>query len=148
MIPYLSLLGSKDIIFTHMSHDTGVAHTWNITKLQEWIAAHPPPPDKCKTLAIQTEHVTHVLQKMGIEPHRLARITPQDLIDYPIIAVDWPDGTTSIIDGNHRFARAGLEGLTGIRAYVFAVADLEPFEIDFPQELQQIAVQNTNSGIG
>jgi len=68
----------------------------------------------------------HVRTNNGVEPDRLAKITGPDL-ERPGIMVHWPDGHSTLIDGNHRLVRRGMLGLRGFRFIMVDVKDCAPY---------------------
>jgi len=67
-----------------------------------------------------TDHcVSHIKENMGIEQDRIDRLCDPYLSE-PVIAVDWGDGTITIVDGNHRMVKLHDQGETRVEAYVYA----------------------------
>lgn len=74
--------------------------------------------------------VEHVRNNHGVEPKRVAELTAADL-ERPAIAVFWPNGHTTFIDGNHRMVRRWDSGLRTMRyALVVLTKEVLPYICD------------------
>lgn len=61
--------------------------------------------------------VEHIREKGGVEVERMASLTAADL-ERPAIAIYWPNGYTTVIDGNNRLVRRWDDGLRDVRMAV------------------------------
>lgn len=66
--------------------------------------------------------IEHIRKNNGVEPERIASLTAADL-ERPAIVVLWPDGHSSVIDGNNRLVRRWDDGLKTFR---FAAVTVSP----------------------
>lgn len=69
---------------------------------------------------------SHVLTNNGVESKRLSKLTTADL-ERPGIMVLWPDGHSTLIDGNHRLCGRYLAGARDFRFLIVDVRDCVPF---------------------
>jgi hypothetical protein len=92
-----------DQIYTHIDPTDGTVRHFNASAMI----------DACKTghcpfkrliIPIEPLFVQLCLEQRGIEPHRLVRLTTEQLDD-PILGARFPDGTTLTVDGHHRYVR-------------------------------------------
>ena len=58
--------------------------------------------------------VEHLRDKGGVEAARMKNLTAADL-ERPAIAIFWPNGYTTVIDGNNRIVRRWDDGLRTVR---------------------------------
>jgi hypothetical protein len=64
------------------------------------------------------EHwIEHIRDKGGVEVERMQSLTAADL-ERPPVAVFWPNGYTTVIDGNNRLVRRWDDGLRNVRMAV------------------------------
>jgi hypothetical protein len=61
--------------------------------------------------------VQHIRAKGGVEAARMKQLTAADL-ERPPIAIYWPNGYTTVIDGNNRLVRRWDDGLRSVRLAV------------------------------
>lgn len=71
---------------------------------------------------LDDDFVSRCRNNNGVDPLRAARLTADDLAR-PGIAVHWPNGYTTLIDGNHRLCQLWD---TGGREFRFAVITIGP----------------------
>lgn len=71
---------------------------------------------------LDNDFVSHCRENNGVNPTRASRLTADDLAR-PGIAVHWPNGYTTLIDGNHRLCQLWD---TGGREFRFAVITIGP----------------------
>ncbi len=64
--------------------------------------------------------IDHIRDKGGVEVERMKTLTAADL-ERPPIAVFWPNGYTTIIDGNNRLVRRWDDGLRTVRMAVVPI---------------------------
>ena len=78
-------------------------------------------------MALVPDFVEHVRTNNGVEMQRVAGLSVADL-ERPPIALLWPDGHSSFIDGNHRIVRRWDDGLRTLRFALVPVAlELIPY---------------------
>lgn len=76
---------------------------------------------------LTAEWVEHIRVNNGVETERMKTLTAADL-ERPGICVFWPNGYTTVIDGNNRMVRRWDDGLTTFRfANVHVSQELIPF---------------------
>lgn len=64
--------------------------------------------------------INHIRDKGGVEVERMKQLTAADL-ERPPIAVYWPNGYTTVIDGNNRMVRRWDDGLRMVRMAVIVL---------------------------
>ncbi len=71
--------------------------------------------------------VAHLRDKGGVEVERMKSLTDADL-QRPAIAIFWPNGYTTVIDGNNRIVRRWDDGLRTVRMAVVPLSkEMLPF---------------------
>lgn len=108
--------------------DNGRVYTWNITKLVKAMRAGLEPDTRI-TIPVDESLYNIILHSNGVEPDHLKRITEERLKE-PIIVIEHPDHTNTIIDGSHRLVKNFQQGNREVRAYLFKLESLEPFRIE------------------
>lgn len=113
-IPWQAL--GDEIVYTIIDETDGAPITLAIQRIEaQCIAAVLKGIAKVCTVDVDPEHVECLRAKRGIEQHRLDRITARVLKHNPIIMAEMPDGSSLIIDGNHRYVKAWMLGKPTIR---------------------------------
>jgi hypothetical protein len=64
--------------------------------------------------------IEHIREKGGVEAARMKQFTAADL-ERPAIALYWPHGYTTVIDGNNRIVRRWDDGLRTVRMAVVKI---------------------------
>ena len=83
---------------------------------------------------ITPEFAEHVRKNNGVEAERIAALTATDL-ERPGIMVMWPDGHSTLIDGNNRLVRRFDDGLRTLRfASVNVSLEMLPYLCESGQE--------------
>lgn len=111
-------VNGKDEAFSHVDLTTGELHTFAVTAMNKFASEYDVSGIKRATIPITKNHYDHIMENSGIEEPRVERLTPE-FRDKPIIGVYWEDGTFTVIDGNHRYARAYRDGLERISCNIF-----------------------------
>lgn len=75
---------------------------------------------------VPTDFYEHVLKNNGVEPERLETLTERDL-QRPGIMIGWPDGHSTLIDGNHRLCGLYKRGVTAFRFFMVSIFDCTKF---------------------
>ena len=108
----------------------------------------------CATVPVEKEYADYIKTNSGLEPHRFERITLEHIMRNPIIIIEWDDNTHTIVDGNHRYAKASDFGRTSIHAFILKPALWKTAIVkDFPEppcetvEEKAKLLQNLYSGI-
>ncbi len=83
---------------------------------------------RCVVMKAQlTERWVELIRTQNdVEEVRVAKLTPADL-RRPGVAVGWPNGAITLIDGSHRLVKRFRLGLSTFRYVVVDITDLEPF---------------------
>jgi hypothetical protein len=98
--------------FTFTAPDTGTV-IFNVRGIKDALAADALEFSMCES-ALTTALVEHVRANNGVEVEHMARLTAADL-ERPGILVLWPDGNSTVIDGNNRLVRRWDDGLRTFR---------------------------------
>lgn len=67
---------------------------------------------------INADIESYLRKDAGIEEHRVERLV-EPYASIPIIGILWDDGTTLIVDGNHRIVRAYGDGKKELNCILF-----------------------------
>jgi len=112
--------------YTFSAPDFG---TWrfDIRGIKDAIVAGRLPVQMFKMTPIDESFYQHVLANNGVEEPRIAQITEPSDLDRPGIMIFWPDGHSSLIDGNHRLCARKRKGLDSFRFLMVHVRDAVPF---------------------
>lgn len=71
--------------------------------------------------------IEHIRDKGGVEVERMKSLTAADL-ERPPIAIFWPNGYTTVVDGNNRLVRRWDDGLRNVRmAVVPLTREMAPY---------------------
>ena len=117
-------LNLRDEIFEHVD-ETGKHRFFNATKLYAYAIKNAD-----RICAPLEPIARHVEVKGGIEEARIARLC-EPYISRPALGVHWPDGSTLIVDGNHRIVRWWRDGAAEFNLYrVRSLAECEPFLVE------------------
>lgn len=117
--------GGRGTIFSHLS-DRGVARHWHIERLLSFSALFPRIE-----APIDMHMVAVIMDRRGIEPHRLERMT-REALALPMLFVEMeaefahePPVSHLLVDGNHRYVYAALNGIPSLPAIIIpkAVSD-------------------------
>lgn len=93
---------------------------------------------KMYELELDVDFIEHVRKNNGVEVGRMAELTAADLAR-PGICLMWPDGHSTVVDGNNRLVRRWDDGLKTFRFAMVAVdRKLLPFMCDPGKEEQFI----------
>lgn len=116
-----STLGPHEEIFNHIDDVDGKRTTFAVTRFRTYCEAH----EGVWTIPITKENAEFCRRNRGIEPHRLARLRPEDL-QKPLLFVLWPNGEHLMIDGTHRYVQ--LADLDIAQGNAWVVDDREVWE--------------------
>lgn len=129
---YLPL--SKSECFTHIDDDGTYRHfpVEVMYKIgQQW-------GGKCRQIElcpipITPKQAEWIRRKAGIEQDRLARLI-SPYLERPMIGIMWPEGTLTLIDGNHRYIKLHEAGVTEAPCYIFMYPAWESLLIELPND--------------
>lgn len=115
-----------DEIFSFQGDD-GINFVWNTTKLYEAVAAGKVKAEKV-LIPVDSNLATHVASRNGVNIAHAMSIS-KDRLSVPLLAVEMPDKTSILIDGNHRVVRAWTEGVGELPGYVVSYEDARTYEV-------------------
>ena len=122
MIPALSLPRS-DQIFTHIDEVTGQPTILAVTR----IAAHMREIDHPHVrIPLTAEGAALMVRARGVEKHRLRRLTVL-CARYPLLVLEWTDGTHLLADGTHSYVWQYTHGGRSALAWMVPEALWQPF---------------------
>ena len=117
-------MGLGDEIFEHEDYDTGVHRFFNTTRLYRYAEEHG------ERILIANpgfeDLARHAEQHHGVEERKINRLCEPHL-SRPILGVLWPDGSTCLVDGNHRVVRLWRDGVTEVEMYRVKLSECEPY---------------------
>jgi len=135
----------KDEIFSWLEDDppngSGLELHFNATKLYAWCCEQekllPPngehPDFQLIEAEISLDHVQHIVQRKNVDISYCARLTLERL-EEPVLSVLMSDGTTLLIDGNHRLVARAARGFETYRLYRVFVPRWFDFLVDAKME--------------
>lgn len=114
---------------------TGKFWHWNTSAINRAIVAKEIPATFVKAPIDKTIY-DHVMNYGGTEAQKIKRLMDRpDIVAQPILIIEWPDGKSTIADGNHRLVIHYRLGMRHIGANVVKLADANKFNVPFPDEL-------------
>jgi hypothetical protein len=110
-------------IFEHVD-ELGVHRFFDVTELRPYAVEY------AERLCCPIEVIArHVEQRGGIEEWKVLRLR-EPYLSVPVLSLLWHDGSTLILDGNHRLVRLWRDGVKEFNTYrVKSLAECEPFLI-------------------
>jgi hypothetical protein len=142
---FSEFLRKPEVAFTYQDPDTGEVTTIAVERL-----ARDPDLLALEVFLIPVirEVAEEFLRDRGIEQHRLARITADDLDKYPMMIAIWPDGSHLTLDGHHRYVKAHNLGLPHAQARMIPETIWGRYVVEGVPELLDIeALAKSFSGI-
>jgi len=115
-----------DQVFSHFDPETGLTRHFAVGPILRDLQSGGLRPEVCD-LEVTAKSAAYLLSNAGIEQDHLARITSR--LHEPILLADFEDGTSLIIDGNHRYVLRFAMGLRYIKAYRLTPTMWEPYLI-------------------
>lgn len=113
---------SGEIVFSHVDSGEGVMRHFLVERIERDLRNGTLTPEIIE-FELDPNFALYANVHRGVEPHRLARITPADLCHYPVVMAYFPEIGKDIpehllIDGHHRYVKAWSLGWKTLRAYV------------------------------
>lgn len=135
---------SGEIVFSHVDDATGETRIFAVERIAKHVAIHGA---KRITVPINPAFAMYLPRHRGLEKHRLARITPQDLIDYPILLAHMPGIAHDhdehlVVDGSHRYFFAFTLGWKEMPGFEVPKEVWEQYLVDVPQEVLDMEREN------
>lgn len=132
-----------EVTFTHVDPETEEVRFFAVDRIAKHIAQNGA---KRMVIPIEPAFAHFLPRYRGLEHHRLARLTPQDVIDYPVMLAHMPGIANDsdehlLIDGSHRYFYAWTLGWTELPAYEVPTDVWERFLVRFPKEIVDIAAE-------
>lgn len=130
---------SGEIVFSHVDDKTNEVRHFAVERIERRLKTMDVLPPVIE-IPIDPIFAVFAIRARGVEQHRLERVTPQDICNYPIMLARIPEvGRDSaeidglIIDGIHRYVKAAMMGWKSIRAYLMEREFWEEYLIDIPE---------------
>lgn len=106
-----------------------ITRFFNVTALWPYAVKHGEPISTDITPGL----LAQIANNHGIEEDKIARLR-EPYLSRPLLGVLWPDGSTVMIDGNHRLVRLARDGKKIVNLYRVTLAECEPYLItDVPE---------------
>lgn len=129
----------EDEIFTFEDRSVAPHKCWhfNVSMAWRWITAHSPDELRAAGVILTRQPlprdwIENVLLPMGT--HEEARVAQLDeeRLRVPLLGIMWDDGTTVLMDGNHRMIRKYRDNDPTYGLVLFPLSMREMFRIDLP----------------
>ena len=118
--------------FTHKDND-GTYRTFLIEPMRAWAKKTIKPI----VFPFPQYLYDHIMQDMGIEEDRVKRLR-EPFLSEPLVSIQWPDETLTIVDGNHRAVKLFRQKNLTLCSYVIPYPVWEQFlavSVQDPEEL-------------
>lgn len=127
-----------DQFFTHKDDDGTLRH-FAVAAMYRFAerVAHISPHITCANVTMQSFPIDYIRREMGVEQARLDRLI-EPYLSKPLIAIQWhpcprwPEGTMTLVDGNHRVVKLSEMGAETVRCFLFNQVLWEKFLIEIP----------------
>lgn len=135
-----------DVVFTHQDTE-GVVRHFAVSRIVERYR-----DEQIVAVPINHQFARHVVQYNGLEEHRYNRITNEVILSSPVIYATLrlrpgeDEPFHILIDGSHRYAWAAAHRWTEIPAIILAPEQWEPFLIDVPEDITELAMRDIRNG--
>lgn len=125
-------------IFTLTPHDGSAPIHFSITKFDKLFAEQPGLFDKVE-VSLRAEDIAFLRTNNGVEQCGLDRL-PDAALDRPGYMVVFPDGTVTLVDGNHRAVKRFEKGYRTMKMGVLPISlALLHCSADIPEFLRPAA---------
>lgn len=125
--------GLSPQIFSHRRTDTGEVRHFDVLGLY-FAALTTDAPVQRVTVDLDAGQVAWIRQHGGIEDDHLAAMGA-GFLEQPGLLLTWDDGTSTVIDGNHRYVRRHQLGMPEMRFFLFTEALTRPWLVSVPEEV-------------
>lgn len=125
-----------DQFFSHKDDDGTVRH-FAVDAMYRFAEEYSPICKHIKAcnMAIETFPLGFIRREMGVEQPRLDRLI-EPYLTRPVIGIQWPpskeypQGTMTLVDGNHRVIKLADRGDKSVKCYLFSEPLWEKFTLD------------------
>lgn len=104
-----------DEIFSHEDLD-GVTRHFNTSAMVRGVM-HSKVTPLYRSIDLSESLVAYIEKNHGVEQSHLSNV--EHTIDNPVVLVEFEDGTSLVVDGNHRIVKRWRKGLKSATAMVF-----------------------------
>ena len=135
-------------VFTHLDDD-GTSRTFLVETMLDFVRDYPTCTDLIGGKApIDADIAGYLRKNAGIEQRRVKRMV-EPYASFPILGVLWKEGTTLIVDGNHRIVRAYEDGKKELNCILFKPPFWENFLLpeEYSKKLVALGVLHNHSNI-
>lgn len=135
--------GPKDQIFSHIDL-RGVARHFNASAMTRAVLMGQvkPMPVVCD---LYQELIDHTMAHGGIEEAHIENVA--ETSEHPVLLVEFADGESLLVDGNHRIIWRWRHGLRNVKALVFKPGQWEPFLVEnMPEQVSIACLLNVIAG--
>ena len=105
----------------------GNSFEWHIPTLETHIKSLGIP---LSSIALTHDQIQHIITYNGVELEHLHRIIPSEATK-PVLIVNWPDLTSTVVDGNHRLVWLYVNHVRTADAYMIDSEAARFAELDF-----------------
>lgn len=143
MIDWRTMRADEEI-FTHWDETSGRVTDLAASRIVTMCRA---TGEEIWRMPIRQDHAALVMAKRGIEAHRLMRLT-REAAQQPVLFLKWPDGTSLLADGSHRYVWLAASGAKEVLCWHLDEAKWRPFVIEgLPRPSSEEALMKSFSGI-
>lgn len=143
MALHVSTLPLSDQIFTHIEPKSGKNTTIAATRLNEWCQKSNHPR---VNIPLTRDGAELLWNKRGVEKDRLKRLTVLCRY-YPILVLEWPDGTHLIADGTHSYCWQYSQGFSSAVAWMVPQVVWREFVVEGLPDASEEQLLSSFSGI-
>jgi hypothetical protein len=138
------LVRKREVAYTYQDPDSGEITIIAVERLMR-------DPDMLALeiflIPVLSEIAAQFRDERGIEQHRLARITADDLDKYPMMIATWYDGSHLTLDGHHRYVKAHILGRQDTQARIIPETIWGRYVVEGAPKIDVDTLCNSFSGI-
>ncbi len=124
----------RETCFTWVDYDDGEVLCFAVDRIEKQIQSdYRQPGISAHLIDVEPGLVKHLWKKHGLEPHRLARLMPEQVDHWPPILIAEHKDRHIMIDGGHRMVRAYQFGVEQIPGWLISADVWRPYLIDLSQ---------------
>lgn len=124
----------RETCFTWVDYDDGEVLCFAVDRIEMQINSNVRQAGiSAHSIDIVPGLAKHLWKRHGLEPHRLARLMPDQVEYWPPILIVEHKNRHIMIDGGHRYVRAYQFGCEGIAGWIISEPVWRPFLIDLSQ---------------
>jgi hypothetical protein len=132
----LEVIRVEDQIYSHQSNsglDKGLWRHFHIATMVEMVKRHPDQFTLLEVLLV-ADDATFILNNAGVERGYLSKLTA-DQLNQPGLMCLLPDGSSILVDGNHRYVRRFFDRCETMGFWQFTEAQARYALLDIPDSV-------------